>query len=270
MDFTIGQHKIHEEAHPYYQNEDLNVADGFSKKLQKEFGGFLKAIVLFGSVAKRNVQSKGDIDILLIVDDVSTVLTTEVSEAYRVIVEGHVRQTSPRLHITTLRLTTFWDYVKSGDPIVLNMLRSGAALYDVGIFGPMQELLKKGRIKPTEEAMWVYYARAPRTLQNAKWHILHGTVDLYWAVIDAAHAAIIKSGNMPPQPEMVASVLEEKFVATKKLHKRYPKTMHKLYIIAKQIMHGEKKGMTGEEFDALYKEAGDFVTQIKLLLQDDA
>ncbi|MFO8241301.1 MAG: hypothetical protein R6T90_09945, partial [Dissulfuribacterales bacterium] len=61
-------------------------------------------------------------------------------EAYRVIVEKIISKTSERLHITTLKFTNFWEYIRGGDPVGLNMLRGGIPLIDSGFFEPMQQL----------------------------------------------------------------------------------------------------------------------------------
>ena len=85
--------------------------------MHKEFGDFLKAIVLFGSTAKRTPGRHGDVDILVVVDDVTITPTQELVEAYRIIVEKLVTDVSTRLHVTTVKLSTFWEYIRAGDPI---------------------------------------------------------------------------------------------------------------------------------------------------------
>jgi len=81
-----------------------------------------------------------------------------------------------------MTLSSFWEYVRAGDPVVINILRDGLALVDSGFFDPLQALLFRGRIRPSQEAINNYYARAPTTLNNSMWHVLQATVDLYWAV----------------------------------------------------------------------------------------
>ena len=69
-----------------YPREDVDLAFTFAKKVYKELGTFLKAIVLFGSAARRKQNSK-DVDILLVIDDLNIKLTKELVQTYRVIVE---------------------------------------------------------------------------------------------------------------------------------------------------------------------------------------
>ena len=163
-----------------YPTEDLTIARSFSKRIQNEFGEFLKAVVLFGSAARNKtpVGKKGDIDVLIVVDDLSIRMTRDVIEAYRLIVEKTIGKVSSRLHVTSMTITSFWEYARAGDPVAMNVLRDGIPLVDSGFFSPLQALLLQGRIRPTHESVWVYFGRAPRTLVNSKWHLLQATLDL--------------------------------------------------------------------------------------------
>ena len=245
-----------------YNKEELRVAYEFAKRMHGEFGDFLKAIVLFGSTAKHIVNKAGDVDILVVVDDVTVTPTQELVEAYRIIVEKMVTDVSTRLHVTTIKLSTFWEYIRAGDPIGMNILRDGVALLDTGFFDPLRALLMRGRIRPSEEAVWTYFARAPRTLHNAKWHVLQAVIDMYWAVIDAAHAAIMVLGETPPSPDHVAFVLEEKLIKPNHLDRKYAAIVNKFYLLQKKIMHREIREIKGAYLDTLFKEAQDFVEKI--------
>lgn len=250
-----------------YEDKDLEIAYDFSKKAYKEFGSFLKCIVLFGATARHETR-RNDIDILLVVDDLKIQLNDEMVTAYRVIVEKMVLETSPRLHITTLKFTNFWEYARAGDPIAINIMRDGIALIDVGFFEPMQALLRRGRIRPTYESVFAYYNRAPMTISSCKGLVLQATLDLYWAVIDAAHAALMSIGEIPPSPEHVADLLEKRFCENGKLDKKYAKTVRKFYILAKSIMHRHVPVVKGSEFDKYLVEAEEFVARMHDIVYD--
>ncbi len=245
-----------------YTKDELSIAYEFAKRMHREFGDFLKAIVLFGGTAKHIVTRRGDVDILVVVDDVTVTQTQELVEAYRIIVEKLVTDVSTRLHVTTIKLTTFWEYIRAGDPIGMNILRDGVALLDTGFFDPLRALLIRGRVRPSEEAVWTYFARAPRTLHNAKWHVLQAVIDMYWAVIDAAHAALMRLGETPPSPDHVAAMLEEKLIRPNHLHRKYSATVRKFYLLQKGIMHREIREIKGQHLDKLFREAHEFVTKI--------
>ncbi|MFA6073477.1 MAG: nucleotidyltransferase domain-containing protein [Candidatus Woesearchaeota archaeon] len=264
MDFAV--HKKVPRSKGAYSATNLELAYSFSKEIHKELNELLKAIVLFGSAARQK-EGAHDIDILLIVDDVSIRLTPELTQAYRIIVEKTVQKISPKIHVTSMKFTSFWEYVKAGDPIAVNILRDGYAILDTGFFDPMQALLVQGRIKPSLETMWAYYNRAPRTLIFSKKRILDATVDLYWAIIDSAHAALMSINEVPPSPEHVADLLEQKLVNTKKIDKKYPWTMRKFYALSKKIAIGQITEIQGAEYDKLHAEATAFVNAMEKFIK---
>ena len=114
-----------------YEKRDVDIAYKFANEIYKEMGGLIRAVVIFGSDARKKTTAKSDIDILVILDDLTISLSPEVVEAYRVIVNKAIVKISTRLHITTLRFTSFWDYIRNGDPIGINILRDGVALIDL-------------------------------------------------------------------------------------------------------------------------------------------
>ena len=249
-----------------YPKPDIETAYKFANEIYKELGSMVRAVVLFGSSARKTTTPKSDIDLLVILDDLSISLTKEVTEGYRLIVKKIIVKVSTRLHITTLRFTSFWDYMRNGDPIGINILRDGVSLIDSGFFDPLQSLLKRGRIKPTHESIWAYYVRSPNTLHNSKWHILQATMDLYWAVIDSAHAALMKQGEIPPTPEHVGDILDKVLVKKKLLEKKYSTIMRNFYKLMKMISHREIKEIKGEEYDKYFKTAEDFVRRMRKII----
>jgi predicted nucleotidyltransferase/uncharacterized protein (UPF0332 family) len=249
-----------------YKKDDVDIAYEFSKKAIKEFGSFIKSIVLFGSAA-RSQHNSHDIDILVVVDDVSIVMTDEMVEAYRVIMEKIITQSSRKLHITTLKMTNFWDYIRKGDPIGLNILRDGVGLYDMGLFEPLRILLAQGKISPSIETMNIYVNKAIGSQLSSKNHMLQATLDLYWGAIDISHAALMKENIMPTSPASVAEKLEEVFVRTRKLERRYANIMKKFYDLSKSIIHNEKTVVSGAEYDRYQKEANLFIDRMKKLIR---
>ncbi len=265
MEFRVFK-KENENIH-HYPTEDIKVAQHFAQQVKNELGDFIVSVAVFGSSVRRQATEKSDIDVLVITDDTAFQITDELVQGYRIIVENLIAKVSPKLHVTSMTFTSFWEYAKAGDPVVVNILRDGVALSDIGFFEPLQRLLKQGRIRPSEESVWRYYGRSPRTLLNARWHLLQATLDLYWAVIDAAHAALMRKNQIPPTPEHVAAMLDRIFVRQKLLEKKYVETMHKFYRLMKMITHREIREIKGAEFEKYYLEADDFVRRMKRLIE---
>ncbi len=253
---------------PKFISTDYELAKKFALALEVELKTFLKSAILFGSTARvEHPVYEPDIDVLLLIDDLTQILSPEVIQSYRVIVENTASKISKRLHITTLKLTSFWESVRNGDPIVINMLRDGVPLFDVGIFEPAQQLLFQGKIRPTKESIWTYFTRAPASVLNAEWHIVQATLDLYWAVIDASHAALMKMGEVPPIPKMVPGLLDQKLVKRGLLNKKHVITMEFFYKLAKKIMHRELTKISGNEFSKYKKRAKEFINDLKKVVE---
>lgn len=258
--------KVKERSHPNlpkYPTDDFTLAKSFADKIHKEIKDMCKSIVLFGSAARAESVHPHDIDVTIIIDDLTKILSPEVIEAYRIITENCAADISKRLHIQTMKLTHFWDYVRNGDPVIINMLRDGVPLYDIGVFEPVQQLLYSGRIKPSKEAIWTYIARAPVTMQNADWHVMQATLDLYWAVIDAAHAALMQEGETPPTPAHVSDLIMSKLVKPGKVSAKMAKTMDFFYELSKNITHRKIQRIEGKEYDKYRELADEFVKTMR-------
>ena len=91
------------------------LARKFANLMGDELKDLLSEAVFFGSSVRNPIQNtiyEKDIDILLIFNDLIRVLSREVIEAYRIITENTAAKVSGRLHITTMRLTNFWEYTE--------------------------------------------------------------------------------------------------------------------------------------------------------------
>jgi len=250
-----------------YEKTDLDLAYQFSKAAYKEFQPILKGIVLFGSNARHQAKPQSDIDILIVVDDVTMDLSKELMETYKVISEKIIQKVSNRIHVTTIRYSTFFEYARNGDPIVINILRDGVALVDTGFFDPLQALLVQGRIRPTSESIWAYFNRAPNTLHNSRWHLMRACEDLYWAVTDAAHAVLMKQGCVPPSPEGLPELLNQHLVSKKMLDKKYVHTVKMFYDLYKAINRRELKDVSGTMYEKYFEHAKEFVHACEKLLK---
>lgn len=265
MDFKIEKNVRFN--NPYVEQKDFDIAQQFAKKVYKEFGTFISAIILFGSVAQRK-DKRYDVDMLIIIDDVRIKLYPEIMEAYKVIVEKAILDISPRIHVQTMKYSGFWEYVRAGDPVAINILRSGIALIDTGFFDPLQALLDNGRIRPSVEAIETYFTMSYASLFRSRDHLLAGVVDLYWACIDAAHSALMSIGEIPPSPEHAADMLRERLVNGRKIESKYASIMQELYLISKKITHREIKYISGKEYDRLRTQTEDFVKRMKKFIEE--
>lgn len=242
-----------------YKKEHLEIARDFARKMEKEVGQLMKSLVLFGSTARVEVSEEGDIDILIILDDISMKLTDEVRESFRIISEEAIADISEKLHVHSINLTSYWRYIREGDPIMINILRDGIALIDQGVFEPMQVLLERGAIKPTEEAVYNYLSMAPSGVRSAEDRKLGCIVDLYWAAIDAAHAAIMEEGKIPRTPSEIPKMVKD----IEWLDKKDSQLVETLYGLAKDVMKKRKNQVSGKEVDKYIKKTRKLVNKIR-------
>ncbi len=264
MDFHI--HKKSAKTKNNYSAANIDLAYRFSKEIHEELSDLVKGIILFGSAARKK-QDVNDIDILLILDDVSVRLVPELVQTYRIIVEKAVQKISPKIHVTSMKFSSFWEYIRAGDPIAVNVIRDGYAIYDTGFFEPMQLLLLQGRIKPSDEATWSYYNRGQQFLTSSKKRLVDAVVDLYWGAMDVAHAALMSIGEVPVSPEEVPNLVEDKLVRGRLVDKKLPWTLRKLYSYHKKITTGRIKEVSGEDFDSLLKQTNDYFAEFERFLK---
>lgn len=251
-----------------YVNQDLELARQFAKVMYKEFGKFISCLVIFGSATQNTPSPKRDIDILVVLDDVRIKFTKELVETYRIITERAIAQVEPqRLHVQSMKLSSFWEYVRVGDPVAINILRSGVALIDTGFFDPLQALLDQGRIRPSDESVWTYFTMAPASLHRADQHLLTAVVDLYWGAIDAAHAALMVVGEIPPTPSHIADMINEVLVSKYHLSAHNSKMMAELYKAFKGITHRDIKSVSAKDYERYREMASTFVDDMKTFIE---
>src|SRR3972149_25681 len=251
--------------------KESDIAMDFATKAYRKFDKLVKSVVLFGSTAKQETVSGSDIDIIILLDDVSVNWDQELIAWYREelerIIKGNPYQQA--LHINTVKLSTWWEDLMRGDPVVLNVLRYGEAMIDMaGFFNPLKSLLLKGKIRSTPEAIYSALQRAPQHLMRSKISELNSIEGLYWAMVDSAHAALIAANIPPASPEHVSVDLKNVFVDAGKLNMKYVVWYRDLLMLHKQIVHGEVKNLRGVEIDAWQDRTEEFLNVMANLVKD--
>jgi uncharacterized protein (UPF0332 family) len=187
--------------------------------------------------------------------------------AYRVVVEKTAARFSRRLHITTLPITKFWDYASKGDPILINMLRDGTAVFDTGCFGMAKQLLRSKMIKPTKETVWTYLLKAPISMSGANFNMKQATLSLYWAVMDSAHAALLEKGVVPESPEELTALFKREITEQNLMDRRYLSTVAEFHNLGNMIMRDELHKIRGDHYDRYRAEAERFCGAVKEMIQ---
>lgn len=251
------------------KNDDI--ARDFAIKIYERFNKMVKSVVLFGSSAKKTAVPDSDIDVMILIDDVSINWDQKLIVWYREELEDVLKKNSygGKLHVNTVKLSTWWDDLLRGDPVVINIIRYGESLIDFGgFFEPLKHLFARGKIKSTPEAIYSALQRAPRHMARSKVAELGSIDGLYWAMVDASHAALIAENAVPPSPEHIPSQLREIFVSSRRLKSKYVDWYRDLLVLHKKIVHGEIKDLKGVEIDAWQERTGEFLKIMTKLVEE--
>ena len=248
-----------------------DIAMDFAVKVYKKYDKMIKSVVLFGSTVKQDMQAGSDVDIIIILDDVTIAWDQELISWYREELEKILRANpyNKKLHINTVKLSTWWEDLVKGDPTILNVIRYGEAMIDLaGFFEPLKSLLIKGKIKSTPEAIYSCLQRAPIHLARSKTAELGAIEGLYWSMVDSAHAALISAKVIPASPEHIPMDLKETFVDTNVLDSKYVNWYTELLDLHKKIGHGEIKDLKGVEIDLWQEKAEKFLEAMIKIVND--
>ena len=248
---------------------EKDIAMDFATLIHKRFDRLVKASILFGSQAKDTATPSSDIDIVLIIDDASVSWDLELVAWYREELSKLVQKQSygKDLHINTIKLTTWWMDLMQGDPVIVNILRYGEGLIDIGgFFTPIKALLIQGKIKSTPEAVYAALQRAPYHLARSKAAEVGAIEGVYWTMVDAAQAALITAGKMPPSPEHLPLFLKEAFVDHGMLKMSHVTAIRDIFALHKGINHGEVTVIKGIDIDRWQDTADLFLREMTRII----
>jgi len=248
---------------------EKDIAMDFALKAHRRFDRMIKASILFGSQVKNEESASSDIDIILIIDDSSIKWDLELIAWYREELGKLIADQSYRgdLHINTVKLTTWWQDLLQGDPVVINILRYGEPLIDSGgFFNPLKALLEEGRVKSTPEAVYTALERAPIHLARSKAAEMGAVEGVYWCIIDASQAALMMAGKAPPSPEKIPQMLTETFVDSGMLKMDLVKNARDIYLLHKSITHGEVSQINGSNIESWQKIAEKFISEMTRII----
>ncbi len=222
---------------------------------------FVKAALL------SRIDAEETTPLYVLLDNVTEPLTKGMVDSFVKKSRAAIMKHHASMQVHPIKLSEHWERFVKREARYLNLLRYGIVVHDVGILEPVTTLLAEGRLRPSKEAFGVLYSRTSITLRNANQHILQAVADLYWAAMDAAHAAMMSAGKMPPAPHDMADELSLTFVHRKMLEAKYPALLKKLYELYKHIEHRQVVAMKGIEWEALSKETESFIERMRKLIE---
>ncbi|MBU2561772.1 MAG: hypothetical protein KKD17_05740 [Nanoarchaeota archaeon] len=229
----------------------------FSDKVRSKYKG-----IIFSSVIKRPSSAAESIELTFLIDDLNNVVFDQQVEGLKLDVSEMAYSSTLPLKCGTLLASEFWTNFNARDEGTMQLLRESLVVHDNGFFRPIQDLLVTGKIRPCKESVKVYFVKAERSVKDANQHVARAVVDLYWAVTDAAHAAVMVAGIVPPSPSHLAETVKRELVARNLVHRRCGEIIDRIYEAAKKVMHREVFEMSGREFDSYLADADFFIKEI--------
>ncbi|ADD07943.1 nucleotidyltransferase domain-containing protein [Candidatus Aciduliprofundum boonei] len=249
--------------------ERLKIAKKWADLVVEKYGEMIKSIVLFGSLSRGVVSSKSDIDVVVIVDDPKQLPTGFLEsmdnelERIKDEIDGHLLEIHP-----TYTLTEFWDNARMGNPVIYNIIKEGVALYDVGVFEPLQQLWLKGKIPHTKEAVDMQMKRAMEKIERAEVvKIMQIAEDCYYAIIDSAQALFMALGEDAPQPKKLYGEMMKNLVAPGILESQYAEWVKEIVELRDKIKRREIKEIKGEDVDLWIDRAKKIVGKMEELIE---
>ncbi len=253
----------------------IKIAEVHKSMVVKKFEKYIVAYVLAGSLVQGKATKDSDIDVFIVVDDtdVKKMTRAELKDKLRAIIIGmgleaaEITGVHNKLNVQCYILTDFWDSVREANPVIFTFLRDGVPFYDRGIFMPWKQLLRMGKIKPSNEAIDMYMSSGEQAIDRVKFKLRDiGVEDFFWAIFTPSQAAIMLYGVPPPTPRETPSLMREIFVQKEKLLKEADvAVLDKVFKIRKDIEHGTKKDVAGKEVDELLADCQAYLARLREL-----
>ena len=142
----------------------IKISEIHKQMVLKKFEKYIVTYVLAGSLVQGKARPDSDIDVFVVIDDtdVKKMTRVELKDKLRAIIigmgmeAGEMTGIRNKINIQVYILTDFWDNIKEANPIIFTFLRDGIPFYDRGIFMPWKQLLKMGKVKPSQEAIDIF------------------------------------------------------------------------------------------------------------------
>lgn len=255
------------------QEKRFKIAQKFTKNLIDKFKRSVKSVIVYGSTATGKHNKHSDIDIFVIMDD--TKIEQEIPQEVKDRIWNEMlkiaKETDDNITLQAFMfITEFWENLRTAEPVLIAILRSGVPVFDVGVFMPAKRMLQRGKIPTTQEAVQKKISAAPQFVEYAESRVKSAGHYLEQAMATAGNAALMYIGRMPQNKEDVPGCLEESFVRENLLEERYVKDAESIRKFAKEVEHRSGKELEGigQEVDKHLKMTDAFVKRMMALIKE--
>lgn len=259
MEDTLKRKKPHNIEHA--DDAVLRKAGALADRLSAKYKGMVSSVMV------SRPSGKG-VGMFFVIDDLNNVVAGQNLEDIRLAASEIGFSEKFEVDSEFMLASDFWQLFRARDERIMDIVRGYIVVSDRGFMVPLQDMLVTGKIRPSKESVQVYFVKAERSVKIADEHVSKAVVDLYWAVIDTAHAAVMLAGITPLSPEDLAETVRKEFVVRNLVHRRCAEIVAKFYGAAKRIMHRERFEISGKEFDAYVADADFFIKEMERFVRE--
>jgi uncharacterized protein (UPF0332 family) len=223
---------------------------------------------VFSALVMRQLEFSAPSDVVFILDDFNSIVSDPEAAGVRLAATELAYGSALDAKFEVMLASVFWEQFRARDGSATSLVRDSIIIHDSGFLLPLQELLVTGKIRPSEESVKVYFVKAEKSMKSADERVSRAVLDLYWAVLDTAHAAIMVAGITPPSPKDLSEAVRKELVSRNLVHRRCGDIVECFYSIAKEIMHRQRFSISGREYDSLLADADFFMKEIDFFIKE--
>ncbi|MBW2964259.1 hypothetical protein KY363_02260 [Candidatus Woesearchaeota archaeon] len=252
MEETLKRKKPHNIEH--VDDAVMRNAQELAGKLSAKYGGLVASAMVSRPGSNHSV--------FFVINDLNNVVVSQKIEEMSLAASEIAFSQKFDVKTEFILASDLWRRFVARDDALLDVMREYLVISDNGFMRPIQDMLVTGKVRPSKESVQVYFVKAEQSVKSADAHVSKAIIDLYWAVIDTAHAAVMLAGITPPSPEELAETVRKELVVRNLVHRRCADIVARFYEAAKQIMHRERFEVSGREFDSYLADAEFFIKEM--------
>ncbi|RZD32254.1 MAG: hypothetical protein CXT77_00590 [uncultured DHVE6 group euryarchaeote] len=246
-------------------------------RMLKKFEKYVVSYVIAGSLVRGEATPDSDIDVSIVIDDTDVTRTTsnELVMRLRDISAKFAREAEQevgirgKLNIQVWILTKLWEGLRRAEPVYYTTIRDGVPLYDRGMFAPWKQMLLRGLLTPSPEAIQKYIKDGRAHLDRIKNKYRDIAIeDLFWSTIFPAQGILMLIGVPPGSPNHIAGQLREHMVKKGYLEEKYVKSWEKIHKLRKDVEYRKIKEINIDMLAKHYSLAVAFVERLEKAYKD--
>jgi predicted nucleotidyltransferase len=232
----------------------LRMTEIHKMKVLQKFEKYVMSYAIAGSMVRGESTATSDVDTYVVIDDTDVTRMTgaELRSRLMGMIVGYAQEAAMAagvknvLNVQVYVLSDMWDSIKNATPTIVTLLREGIPLYDRGMFAPWKQLLIKGKIKPTPEAITQYKKSGEQWVKRTEAKLREIAIeDFFWATITPTQGAMMLLGYHASTPNHMAADMRKWLVKDGLIEEKYVKIWEKILKVRKDFEHGTIKTVDG-------------------------